>query len=98
MKSFVIALSLLIVMIIIGSNANSSLNQDLQTSKRESYQACLRIRAKAHYNLKCEKLIETEHRNEKIQILSFSASQTRKVNKIEEIKLREFLKHLSYEN
>ena len=107
MKSFVIALSILLIFII-GSNALSSSNPVLKKERRESYQACIKLRAKApNLNLKCENLIENIHSHEEIKkdeknkngikILQTDVAITRKVNKSEETKLRNLIKKLSNE-
>ena len=108
MKSFAIALPILLFMSIIGSNALPSSNSLLTKERRESYQACIRLRAKApNFNLKCEKLIENIHSKEVemedansngVKILSTDVARTRKVNKIEEIKLRNLIKKLTNQN
>ena len=97
MKSFAIALLLAFIISIIGSNANSSSNKITPNSNIESYRACLRIKEKVHVNLKCEKLIEFE-KTQEVKILSHSDIQRRKVNKMEEKKLRKFLQQLSTNN
>ena len=110
MKSFAIALSILFIMFIIRSNALSSSNAILIKERKESYQACIRLRAKApNLNLQCENLLEniisdekTEKKGETnktgVKILSKDAAFTRKVNKSEEIKLRNLIKKISNEN
>ena len=108
MKSFAIALPILLFMSIIGSNALPSSNSLLNKERRESYQACIRLRAKApNFNLKCENLIENIHSKEVemedansngVKILSTDVARTRKVNKIEEIKLRNLIKKLTNQN
>ena len=109
MKSFVIALSLIFIMFIIGSNALSSSNI-LIKEKMESYQACVRIRNKApNLNLRCENLIENipelvktaknvDSINNGVKMLSNDEAFTRKVNKSEEIKLRNLIEKLANEN
>ena len=110
MKSFAIAFSIIFFIFVIGSNALPSSNTLLIKEKKESYQACIRIRKKApNLNLKCENLLEDtlkKEENEKslnsnitgVKILSTDAAVTRKVNKSEEIKLRNLIKKLSNEN
>ena len=110
MKSFPIALSILYIIFIIGSNALSSSNAILIKERMESYQACIRLRSKApNLNLKCENLLEnipksgeTEKNEESnitgVKVLSIDAAVTRKVNKSEEIKLRNLIQKLSNEN
>ena len=107
MKSFVIALSIILIFII-GSNALSSSNTILMKERRESYQACIRLRTKApNLNLKCENLLENipshkelqkdETSKNGIKILQTDVAITRKVNKSEEIKLRNLIKKLRTE-
>ena len=110
MKSFVIALSLIFIMFIIGSNALSSSNV-LIKEKKESYQACIRLRNKApNLNLKCENLLDNipktvktnknvvDSTNSRVKILSNDEAFTRKVNKSEELKLRNLIEKLANEN
>ena len=109
MKSFAIALSLIFIIFIIGGNALSSSNI-LINEKMESYQACVRIRNKApNLNLRCEKLIENipelvktaknvDSSNNGVKMLSNDEAFTRKVNKSEEIKLRNLIEKLANEN
>ena len=94
MKSFVIAV---ILVFIIDSNANSSSNKYIQITKREPFQACLRINEKFNINLKCEKLAENIN-TQNVQIIPQTIAKTRKVNKNEEMKLRQYLLQLSNEN
>ena len=107
MKSIVIALPILFLMFIIGSNALSFSSTVLNNEKRESYLACIRLRKKApNLNLNCENLDENINSEEKyaketyqssIKFLSSKETETRKVNKSEEIKLRNLVKKLSVE-
>ncbi len=107
MKSIVIALPILFLMFIIGSNALSFSSTVLNNEKRESYLACIRLRKKApNLNLNCENLDENINSEEKyaketyqssIKFLSSKETETRKVNKSEEIKLRKLIKKLSVE-
>ena len=109
MKSFVIALSFIFIMFIIGSNALSSSNV-LDKEKNESYQACIRIRDKApNLNLKCENILDSipktvktaknvDTHNSGVKMLSNDEAFTRKVNKSEEIKLRNLIEKLVNEN
>ena len=109
MKSFAIALSVVYVMFIIGSNALSSTNSVVKNDIKESYQACIRLRNKAPFlNLKCENIMQNlpkevkAAKNDKlstnVKILSNDVTFTRKVNKSQESKLRRFIKNLSNEN
>ena len=109
MKAFAIALTILYIIFIIGSNALSSSNVILIKERKESYQACVRLRSKAHnLNLQCENLLENLPRTEEtakninqrtgIKILSDDVAVTRKVNKSQQIKLRNLIKKLTNEN
>ena len=87
MKRLFIALPTILLMILIGSSELSS-NSNLNIEKRESYEACIRLKNKAPYiNLKCEHLLGTIPNiinvgNIKgIRTLSGYESNTRKVNK-----------------
>ena len=110
MKLDIIAFSLLFMTFIIGNVELSSSNIVIN-DRRDSYIACKRLKAKAPYfNLKCENLIEevnnyrenfkeqNEINNTKIKTLSMDKSCTRKVDKIQEIKLKNLLKKLSVQN
>ena len=97
MKSYVIAILLVLIIFMIGGNANSSSNTSASIKKMESYQACLKVKEKVHINLKCEKLIEIERDSENVKVLPKAIVQTRKVNKKEEIKIRDYLHKLSSE-
>ena len=108
MKSTVIALQIIFIMLIFGSNALSFTNTKLINERMESYEACVRLRNKApSLKLNCENLKDNIHSEEvKIQetnhsgikLLSSIAAETRKVNKSQEIKLRNLIKRLSNEN
>ena len=109
MKSFAFALSILFIMFIIGSNAlSSSKTISLkEKERRESFQACVRLKTKApNLNLRCENLYEQiptaeeilkneENKIRGIKFLSNDATFTRKVNKSQEIKLRNLIKKLT---
>ena len=109
MKSFAFALSILFIMFIIGSNALSSSNSLKEKERKESFQACIRLKTKApNLNLRCENLLEKIHTNEEtpkneenininVKYLSNDLAFTRKVNKSEEIKLRNLIKKLTNE-
>ena len=107
MKSFFFSFVILVLLFIIGCNAFSS-NILLTKERRESYQACIKLRNKApNLNLKCENLLEKTHSTEAerevtnntgVKFLSDSVVSTRKVNKSEEIKLRNLIKKLTSEN
>ena len=71
----------------------------------EAYEACVRLKTKAPYiNLRCEKLKEASRKNREklidqgIKLLSSNDASTRKVDKIQEIKLRNLLSKLTSEN
>ena len=110
MKPFANASSILYIIFIIGSNALSSSNIILIKERKESYQACVRLKSKApNLNLQCKNLLQNlptteemtkniESNTSGIKILSDDAAVTRKVNKIQEIKLRNLIKKLKNEN
>ena len=108
MKWLFISLASILLILCIGSNELSS-NDNLNREQRESYEACIRLKRKAPYfNLKCEHLldnihyIETINRNENkyngVKVLSIYESNTRKVNKSEEMKLRTLIEKISSRN
>ena len=94
----------------IQNNNLLSTNNNIYEERKESYEACIRLRKKApNLNLKCERLIEKNTNNQRnnendeinnteIKTLSLDESVTRKVNKSEEKKLRNLIKKLSNEN
>ena len=94
----------------IQNNNLLSINSTINEERKESYEACKKLRKKApNLNLKCERLIENNNNNKKniendeinnteIKTLSLHESVTRKVNKSEERKLRNLIKKLSNEN
>ena len=105
MRNFVIAVVVLFAAFLITSNAMPNFLDNLTQEKAEAYNACNRLRMKAPYlNLKCEKLIETSKKNGEnwnmkgIKLLSSNDANTRKVNKSEEIKLRNLIKKLTSES
>ena len=107
MKSIAIALSLIIIVFTLGSNALTSSNFLRFKEQQESYLACQSLKSKAPYlKLNCENLApkkvqETEdnqNNNNGVKILQTDETGTRKVNKSEEIKLRNMMKTLIYEN
>ena len=103
---------LCLTFLIFGIQNNNLLsnNNNINEERKESYEACLKLRSKApNLNLKCERLIENiinnrktnendEINNTEIKTLSLDESVTRKVNKSEEKKLRNLIKKLSNEN
>ena len=107
MKLIAIALSIIFIVLIIGSNAFTSSNLLRLKEQEESYLACKSLKRKApNLKLNCEKLIpkkveeakEIQNINSEIKILRTSDTSTRKINKIEEIKLRNLIWKLAYEN
>ena len=108
MKWLFIALPIILLMFIISSNELSS-NSFLNNEQSDSYKACIKLKRKAPYfNLKCEHLLNNPLTPEKtrkketksisFKTLSLAELSTRKVNKIEEIKLRKLMLSLSNEN
>ena len=108
MKSFAIASSIIFIVFIIGSNAFTSSNLLKMKEQEESYLACKSLKSKAPFlKLNCEnlapkKIQETEetknNNNNGVKILTTIDTGTRKVNKSEEIKLRNLIMTLVYEN
>ena len=107
MKLIAIALSIIFIVLIIGSNAFTSSNLLRLKEQEESYLAFKSLKRKApNLKLNCEKLIpkkveeakEIQNINSEIKILRTSDTGTRKINKIEEIKLRNLIWKLAYEN
>ena len=108
MKSFVIALQIILCILIFGSNALSFTNTKLINDRMESYEACVRLRNKApSLKLNCENLKENinseevnieETNHSGIKLLSSTEAETRKVNKSQEMKLRNLIKKLSHES
>ena len=105
MKSIVIALSLIIIVFTLGSNALTSSNLLRLKEQQESYLACQSLKSKAPYlKLNCknlapkfpEKRPNPEFSN--IKILRTYETETRKVNKSEETKLRNLMRKLRSEN
>ena len=107
MKSFAIASSIIFILFIIGSNAFTSSNFLKMKEQEESYLACKSLKSKAPFlKLNCENLAqkkiqeieETKNNNNGVKILTTIDTGTRKVNKSEEIKLRNLIMTLVYEN
>ena len=101
MKSIAIALSLIFIISIIGSNAFTSSNFLRLKEQQESYIACKSLKSKAPYlKLNCEnlapkKVVKMENAQlSNIKILQNHETETRKVNKSEEIKLRNLIRKL----
>ena len=94
----------------IQNNNLLSIDHNINGEGNESYEACIKLKKKApNLNLRCERLIENNKNNKKlnendeinnteIKTLSLDESVTRKVNKSEERKLRNLIKKLSNEN
>ena len=103
MKQLAIALSIVFIIFNLGSNAFTSSNLLKLKEQHESYLACKSLKKKTTYlKLNCEKKKkkkeQSEHIEEKgIKILKNEAN-IRKVNKIEEIKLKNLIKELTSEN
>lgn len=108
MKWLFIALPIILLIFIIGCNELSS-NIIVNEEIRESFEACMRLNKKAPYfNLNCHHLLEKISKPETVdksgdnktgvKTLSTYESNTIKVNKIEEIKLKKFILRLSHEN
>ena len=105
MKSIAIALSLIFIISIIGSNAFTSSNFLRLKEQQESYIACKSLKSKAPYlKLNCEnlapkKVVKMEKAQlSNIKILQNHETETRKVNKSEEIKLRNLIRKLKNQN
>ena len=105
MKSLAIALSLIFIVFTIGSNELTSSNLLKLKEQQESYLACKSLKNKAPYlKLNCEnlapKLQETKEKRQdsNIKILRTYEAETRKVNKSEEMKLRNLMRKLRSEN
>jgi len=103
---YFLALSIIFVVFIIGSNAFTSSNLLKRKEQEESYLACKNLKMKAPYlKLNCENLApkkieeeELENNNSGVKILQTVDAGTRKVNKSEEIKLRNLINKLTFEN
>ena len=105
MKWLFIAFPSILVIFCIGAN-ELSFNNISNKKQRESYEACIRLKRKAPYfNLKCEHLLDNIHYidtninkkeniNKGVKVLSIYESRTRKVNKSEEIILKNMLEKL----
>ena len=105
MKLLIIALPLILITITIKSNALTSSNLLKLKEQEESYFACISLKAKAPYfKLNCENLLpkkcEKKEQSELngIKKLTIDETKTKRVNKIQEIKLRNLMRKLAYEN
>ena len=104
MRKYVIAFVIIYTAYIITSNAMPNFLDNLTQEQTEAYEACNRLRIKAPYlNLKCEKIKEPKNKNgetyetQNIKLLSSDDTITRKVNKYQEIKLRNLIAKLASE-
>ena len=107
MKFLLIILCLIFLIWGIDNNNLSSIRDNLKEERKESFEACKRIKNKApNLNLKCEHLLDDNAKNEEniqkdkfenteIKTLTTGETNTRKVNKSEEIKLRNLIQALS---
>ena len=105
MKLLIIALPIIFIIFTIRSNALTSSNSFKLKEQEESYLACKNLKIKApHLKLNCENLfpkkLEKNDQSELIGIKKLSKDETRtkKVNKSQEIKLRNLIRQLTYEN
>ena len=105
MKSVVIDWLLIFIVFTIGSNAFTSSNLLRLKEQQESYLACKSLKSKAPYlKLNCEnlapkKVVKMENAQlSNIKILQNHETETRKVNKSEEIKLRNLIRKLKNQN
>ena len=101
-----ISFLLIIIFLIFGIENNTLLSpkrKNLYEERIESYQDCIKLKIKApNLNLKCEHLLDDfilrdtkSQKTNKIKTLLIDSSNTRKVNKMEEIKLRKLVQVLS---
>ena len=111
MKICAIVFSLLFFAFIIENIELSSFHDNINQDRKDSYEACIKLKAKAPYfNLKCDIFLDYQNEERdienkifekdeyKIKILYMDKTETRKVNESEEIKLRNLIKKLSDEN
>ena len=100
MKSLYIALSIIYIILIIDCNAFTSSNLLRLKEQQEAYQACKNLKNKApNLRLNCENLAPKEEINKLgVKVVRTEETETRKVNKYEEIKLRNLIKKLKNEN
>ena len=105
MKLLIIALPIILITFSIKSNALTSSNLLKLKEQEESYFACKSLKAKAPYlklnseNLllkKPEKIDQTELTG--IKKLTSEETKTKRVNKSQEIKLRNLMRKLTYES
>ena len=105
MKLLIIALPIIFIIFTIRSNALTSSNLLKFKEQEESYLACKSLKAKAPYlRLNCENLLpkksEKIDQNKLIGIkkLTNNEAKMKRVNKNQEIKLRNLMRKLTYEN
>ena len=108
MKLPILIIGIIFLIFGIENNNLSGKNNNLIKEKRESYEACIRIKKKVpNMNLKCENLLDnisSEQDNAKkgeinnTEIKTLIIGDTRKVNKSEEIKLRNLIQKLTNGN
>lgn len=105
MKLPILLLGIIFLILGIENNNLAGTNNKLNKKKRESYEACLRLKIKApNLNLNCDNLLDHSNsyqENDKkdeidnTEIKTLIIGDTRKVNKSEEIKLRNLIKKLT---
>ena len=112
MKFYAIAFSIFFFAFIIENiELSSSSEGNVYKDRRDSYKACIKLKTKAPYfNLKCENFLDfikvdidntnisIENGETIIKTLYMDKTETRKVNKNEENKLRNLIKKLTHEN
>ena len=107
MKLPIIILCVIFLIFGIGTNNLATSRNISKKERKESYEACIRLRKKApNLNLNCENLLDDtdefeekdENENVEIKTLIIGENSTRKVNKSEEIKLRNLIQKLSNGN
>ena len=112
MSNLYIIFSLLFFMFVLGNVELYSIKDSKKA--KSSYEACIRLKIKAPYfNLKCENLLkrynnnipeeetnpsDKENEGKPIQMLYFDKTETRKLNKREEIQLRKLIEQLTRKN
>ena len=98
MRLLIIALPIIYIVFMIGSNALTSSNLLKLKEQEESYLACKNLKAKVpHLKLNCANLLPKKSESG-VKILTNDETKTKKVNKIQEIKLRNLMRKLTYEN
>ena len=108
MKLYFILLCVILSIIIINNNNLSVLNNNVIIEKKESYEACLKLKTSApNLNLNCDHLLDNINTNEKekenkkneidnteIKTLFVDESHIRKVNKVDETKLKNLIDNI----